>query len=212
MSGWPGFERDKARSLSKSALRTWIDREKIRTVEVASPLPPDECVRRLAKATTHRKNGWYLDSRTATLPDPLFHGTVDASQVHIALFQDMLSRSGSQHPVWFDAEVGPGPDGGTVLLGTVGSAAASGNAVAGLLFLGAWAVLAVFFFVLGIVQTALGHFNLGVGAAIGIPVLVAFSILVARDSPAPKGEGRIPQLLRAIYGLLNATPPFPDES
>jgi hypothetical protein len=191
--------------LSKSILGAWVERDKIRAVEVTSPLPSAECVRRLAQVTTARKNGWYLDARTATLPDPLFHGTVESSRVRIGLFPDMLRHYGRQYPVWFDVRVDPGPDGGTVLVGTVGSRMASANAVLSLVFVAVFAALALFSLVIGVVIAASGHFNLGVGAAIGVPVIVATAIAASRGDFTSKDEGRVPPLLRTICGVLDAT-------
>ena len=136
----------RACSLNKSTMRAWVGREKIRAVEVTSPLPPDECVRRLARVTTTRRERWYLDPRTATLPDPVFHGTVEPSRVRIGLFPDMLGRIGHEDPVWFDVRVDPGPDGGTILAGTAGSRTAPARAVFSLVLIAVFAALAVFFF------------------------------------------------------------------
>lgn len=158
--------------MNKSTLDAWVEIDKIRAVEVTSSLPPGECVRRLAQVTTARKAGWYLDARTATAPDPLFHGTVESSRVRIGSFRDILTRHGGENPVWFDVRVGPGPDGGTVLAGTVGSRTAPANAVFSLVVMAVFAALALVFFVIGVAIAASGHFNLAVGAAIGIPVIV----------------------------------------
>ena len=187
-------------------LAAWVERDKVRPVEVTSPLPPDECVRRLARVTTSRMaGGWYLDWRTATRPDPLFNGTVEPSRVCIRSFRDTQGRYGQENPVWFDVRVDPGPDGGTVLAGTAGSRSDPRNSVLGLAVLAVFAVLGLVFFIIGIVIAASGHFNLGVAAAIGVPVLVAFSILVSRDQLTWKDEGRVPPLLRAVCGVLDAT-------
>ena len=162
-------------------------------------------MRRLAQVTTARKEGWYLDARTATRPDPLFHGTVESSRVRIGLFPDMLGRYGRQHPVWFDVRVDPCPDGGTVLVGTAGSRTAPPNAVLSLVVIAVFAALALFSLVIGVVIAASGHFNLGVGAAIVIPVIVAAAIAASRGDFTLKDEGRIPPLLRTICGVLDAT-------
>jgi hypothetical protein len=190
--------------LNKSAIRAWIERDKIRAVEVISPLPPDECVRRLARLTTTRRESWYMDPRTATRPDPVFHGTVEPSRVRIGLFPDMLGRRRHEDPVWLDVRVDPGPGGGTVLAGTAGSRTAPARAVLSLVFVAVFAALAVFFFVLGVVITASGHFNLAAGAAIGVPVIGALSALAARGDITMEGEGRVPPLLRRVRGALDA--------
>jgi hypothetical protein len=116
----------------------------------------------------------------------------------------MLGRYGREHPVWFDVRVDPGPDGGTVLAGTVGSRTAPANAVLSLVATAVFAGLALFSLVIGVVITASGHFNLGVGVAIGIPVIAAAAILASRDAFTLKDEGRVPPLLRTICGVLDA--------
>lgn len=204
--------------LNKSPLVAWVvawveadkiltEADKIRAVEVTSPLPPDECVRRLAQVTTDRKNGWYLPARTATLPDPLFHGTVESSRVRIASFRAVLGRGGSQTAAWFDVRVNPGPDGGTVLAGKVGLYKAPASTVSSLVFLAFLAALPLFFFVLGVVIAASGHFNFGVGAAIVVPVFVvaAFAIAASRGDLNLEDEGQTQPLLRTICGVLGAT-------
>lgn len=191
--------------MSKSTLRRRVERDKVRAVEVTSPFPPGECVRRLAQVTTTRKEGWYLDPRTATRGDPLFHGTVEPSRVRIGSFTDTLTRHGRENPVWLDARVDPGPDGGTVLAGTVGSRTAPANAVLSLVFMAVFAGLALFFLVIGLVIAASGHFNLGVGAAIGVPVIGAAAIFASRGAITLEGEGRVSPLLRTVSDVLDAT-------
>ena len=160
-------------------------------------------MRRLARVTTTRRESWYLDPRTATQPDPVFHGTVEPSRVRIGLFSDMLGRRGHEDPVWFDVRVDPGPDGGTVFAGTAGSRTAPARAVVSLVAVAVFAALAAFFFVLGVVITASGHFNLAVGAAIGVPVILVLSVLAARGEITLEGEGRVPPLLRRVRAVLD---------
>ncbi len=194
-----------------SALHEWIERDMLRRVVVTSPHPPQECLRRLAKVTTGRKSDWHLDWRTATLPDPLFHGEVGPSGVHIALFTE-VTTGGPQSWVraWFDARVDPAPEGGTVLAGTIGSPSAQARAVLSLVFMAFWAGMALFSLVIGTVIAASGHFNMGVGAAIVLPVLVTLAILASRgNSGLEAAEDPIPGLLRKIDGVLDATSAFP---
>jgi hypothetical protein len=196
-------------SLSMATLGAWVERDKIRAVELTSPFPPDDCMQRLAQVTTSRK-GWYLDTRTAPLPYPLFHGTVEPQGVRICLFSEITARYGWQNRVWLDVRVVPGLDGGTVLAGTAGSRTAPANAVLSLVFTAVFAGLALFSFVIGVVITASGHFNFGVGAAIAIPVIVAAAIVTARSAFTFKDEGRVPSFLRTVCGVLDATFVCPD--
>jgi hypothetical protein len=80
-------------------------------------LTPDECLRRLAKVTTYRRDRWYSDWRTATLPDPLFQGELWPSGLRLALFTANMARG---YGAWFEARIDPAPEGGTTLTGTVG--------------------------------------------------------------------------------------------
>ena len=192
-----------------TAVRSWARRHTPRPVVVTSPHPPPECLRRLAAVTTARKSGWLLDARTATQPDPLFHGEVGPSAVRLALFTEVIHRG----PVgaWLDARVDLTPEGGAALTGTIGSAAAEANAAMTLAFVAVWAVIGLVSLVIGVVLAASGRFNLGVGAAIAVPILIAVSILAARGSNAlPPELDPIPALLEKIDGVPDATSDYSD--
>jgi len=194
-----------------SALRNWMERDMLRRVVVTSPHPPQECLRRLAEVTTGRKSDWHLDWRTATLPDPLFHGAVGPPGVRIALFTEVTTGGpGTGVRAWFDAQVNPAPDGGTVLTGTVGSPSARARAALSLAFIVSWAGMALLSLLIGAVIAASGHFNTGTGAAIALPVIVTFAVLASRRGNGPEAaEDPIPRLLRKIDGVLDATSAFP---
>jgi hypothetical protein len=196
---------------NRLVLQNWVTRDNLRPVVVTSPHTPDECLRRLAKVTTGRKSGWYLDWRTATMPDPLFHGEVGPSGIRVALFSQVSRRGGPG--AWFDALVVPVPEGGTALTGTVGLPTAEAKATLGLVLIAFWAVAAVASFVIGVVITASGHFHIQVGLAIGLPVLFMLSLLAARGyHPGPglePAEPPIPRLLGKINGVLDSTSAFP---
>ena len=70
----------------------------------------------------------------------------------------------------------------------------------------------VFSFVIGVVITASGHFNPGVGVAIALPVLVVIAALAGRGyKPGPGVEAEeapIPGLLRKINSVLDSTSAF----
>jgi hypothetical protein len=199
------------------ALRDWIRRyirnqvalEMIRPVRVTSPHPPHECARRLAATTARSRSGWLLSARTATLPDPLFVGEVGSSVVRVALFSAVGGRAGGSTCAWFDALLDPTPAGGTALTGTIGNRSAesaTANAVLSLVVLTVMAGLGLFFPILGIVIAASGHFNGGVGVAIGLPILFGVSVLAARGrNSLPTGLDPIPALLEKIDHVLDAT-------
>jgi hypothetical protein len=198
-------------SRNRVALRNWVERDKLRPVVVTSPHPPDECLRRLAKVTTDRKSGWYLDWRTATLPDPLFHGEVGPRGVRVGLFTQVVSRGGVR--AWFDARIDPAPGGGTILTGTVGLPSGPETAELKLQFAAFLAVGVVAAFVFGVVMAASGHFNLGVGMAIAVPVIAVLTLLASGGyDPGRRLEaaaGPIPVLMRKINDVLGSTSAFP---
>jgi hypothetical protein len=186
-----------------SALRDGIKRDQRRPVVVTSPHPPDECLRRLAKVTTYRRDRWYSDWRTATLPDPLFQGELWPSGLRLALFTANMARG---YGAWFEARIDPAPEGGTTLTGTVGWPGVWAGPVVGLVALVIWIGVAV-------VITASGHLIPGVGVAIALAVFVLMAILAARArQPGPgteRKEAPIPGLLRVINGVLDSTSEFP---
>jgi hypothetical protein len=198
-------------SRNRVALRNWVERDRLRPVVVTSPHPQEECLRRLAKVTTGRKSGWYLDSRTATLPDPLFHGEVGPSAIRIMRFHEVNRRNGPS--AWFEARPDPALEGGTTLTGTVGLPSGPSRAIGGAALLALLAVGGVVSFVVGVVIAASGHFNGGTGVAIGLPVLIVLSLLAGRGyDRGPglrKGEDPIPALLRQINDVLDSTSAFP---
>ncbi len=114
---------------------------------------------------------------------------------------------------WFNARIDSAPDGGTTLTGTVGLPGFQIGAVGALVANVLWIGIGAFCFVIGLVITASGHFNLGTGVAIGLPVLVVLAILASRGGkPGPGAEAReepIPGLLQKINGVLGSTAEFP---
>jgi hypothetical protein len=198
-------------SRNRVALHNYVERDKLRPIVVMSPHPPEECVRRLAKVTTGRKSGWYLDWRTATLPDPLFHGEVGPRGIRVGLFAG-VGRSGGVR-AWFDAQAVPAPGGGTALTGTIGSTSAQQRATRNLMVVAVWSAAPVVAFVVGVATAASGHFNFWVGMAIVVPVIAAFALIVSGAYDiGPRleaAEGPIPGLLRKINDVLDSTSASP---
>lgn len=193
-------------SRNRVALHNYVERDKLRPIVVTSPHPPEECLRRLAKVTTDRKSGWYLDWRTATLPDPLFHGEVGPRGIRVGLFAE-VGRSGGVR-AWFDAQAVPAPGGGTTLTGTVGSTSAQQRATGNLMVVAIWSAVPVIAFVVGVAIAASGHFNFWVGMAIVVPVIAVFALIVSGAYDiGPRleaAEGPIPRLLRKINDVLDS--------
>ncbi len=189
-----------------SALRDDITRGKRRPVVLMSPHSPDECLRRLAKVTTYRRDRWYSDWRTATRPDPLFQGELWPTGLRLALFTAVMAGKTRGYGTRFDARIDPAPGGGTTLTGTVGVPGAWAGPVVGLVALVIWIGLAV-------VISASGHLIPGVGVAIALAVFVLMAILVARarqpDPGAERKEAPTPALLRKINSVLDSTSVFP---
>jgi hypothetical protein len=198
-------------SRNRVALHNWVERDKVRPVVVTSPHPPDECLRRLVKVTTDRKSGWYLDWRTAPLPDPLFHGEVGPSGVRVAPFTE-VGRSGGVR-TWFDARVDPAPGDGTILTGVVGSPSAQKMAMTKMQLAAFWAAAVVVSFIIGVAIAVSGHFNFWVGMAIVVPVIAVFSLIVSGAYDlGPRleaAEGSIPGLLQKVNDVLDSTSAFP---
>jgi len=63
-----------------------------RPVALSSGHSADECLRRLAAVTTTRGTTWYLDGRTAGIPDPRFRGSVTARWIRVARFSEAIGR------------------------------------------------------------------------------------------------------------------------
>jgi hypothetical protein len=194
-------------SRNRVALHNYAERDRLRPIVVTSPHPPQECLRRLAKVTTSRKSGWYLDWRTATLPDPLFHGEVGPRGIHVGLFTEAGQRGGIR--AWFDAQVVPAPGGGSTLTGTIGSPSAQQRATGDIMVVAVWAAAPVVAFIVGVAIAASGHFNFAVGTAIVVPVIAVFALIVSGAYDfGPRleaAEGPIPGLLGKINGVLDAT-------
>ncbi len=173
----------------------WLSGE---PVLLSSPHPVDECARRLAEVTTSRGSGWYLDSRTAGLPDPLFRGTVGQSWISVARFREANGRN--SFVPWLQGHMEPSADGGTRVAGRVGPQPVARVMVAitaVVLGLMSAAVLAA-----GLAQAAAGHF-------IGLPiVLVPLGIAAAPVGVIAAGQvsvqREIPRLITAVNGVLDA--------
>jgi hypothetical protein len=180
-----------------------------RLVVVSSPHDPQECFRRLAKVTTDRGGGWYLDPKTAMLPDPRFRGEVGSSWLRVARFRDASRRQGGLMAV-LDASIEPVPGGGTTLRGTVGPA--RNNAPTMLAFAAIFATIGVGLFVGGVVDIARGHFVNSLPFVLIPCGLIAFAIFVV--APGKRMVGvmleNIFALLTDVTQLLDATSTFPD--
>lgn len=90
------------------------------SVVFSCPYPPDECLKRLIAVTTDRGQfSWYLDSRTATRPDPRLHGFADSAAISVKLFRETGSGRSGQAP-WLRASAPqPAAGGKSTISGTI---------------------------------------------------------------------------------------------
>ncbi|MGD0699148.1 MAG: hypothetical protein ABSA02_04605 [Trebonia sp.] len=153
----------------------------------------------------------YLDWRTATLPDPLFHGEVGQRGVRLGLFTQAQRRGGVR--AWFEAQVAPATGGGSTLTGTVGSPSARQAAMGNLIVVAFWVAAPVVAFAIGVAIAASGHFNFWVGMAVGVPVIAVFALIVSGAYDlGPRleaAEGPVPGLPRKIDDVLDSTSASP---
>ena len=188
-----------------------------RPVTVSSPHPPQECLRRLTKVTSARgSDRWYLDPKTAVLPDPLFRGDVKPSRIHVADFTTRDHSKNGPLASWLDARIEPAAGGGTTLTGTVGPIRYDQETgeQTGCLFLTCILLFCAGFFIAGVVQLASGHVASGLPKLL-IPMPVAagmvYLLTSIKKTPDPGDEAGA-DLMRKVAGLLNATVGYPDEA
>jgi hypothetical protein len=105
----------------RTSVRSWSERTRPRPVVLSSPYPVEECLRRLGQVTTTRTSeSWYLDARTAVLPDPRFRGDVGPASISIVRFDGVHGRGGVSFSPRLDVRPEPAAGGGTTLTGTIG--------------------------------------------------------------------------------------------
>lgn len=102
----------------------WLAGSDPRPVVLSSPHPADECLRRLKKVTTKRGPSWYLDPRTAGLPEPRLRGEVGAARILVT--RSAMGSRGDGHLPWLDGRLEPDANGGARLTGLAGQWAGAG--------------------------------------------------------------------------------------
>jgi hypothetical protein len=152
-----------------SRTRIWLGSFGRRPLVLSSPYPVAECLQRLAAVTTSRgPTRWYLDSRTALRPDPLFKGELYQSRTRLARFA--AARGRDSFVAMLEVRLDPQADGGTALSGWIGMPAGTFQAtmftvIGGLVSLGLLAA--------GVVQLVLGHI-IGLLPTLAFPLPAAF--------------------------------------
>ena len=105
----------------RASVRSWSARTSPRPVVLSSPYPVEECLRRLTQVTTKRTTtSWYLDTKTAVLPNPRFWGDISPSGITIVRFDGVRGRGGVSVSPRLDVRPEPAAGGGTTLTGTIG--------------------------------------------------------------------------------------------
>lgn len=168
-------------------------------VILSSPYPAGECARRMAAVTTRRGFSWYLDARTAGVPDPLFRGVVAASWISVARFRQASGRN--SFVPWLQGRLEPSADGGTLVTGRVGPQPAV-RAVLGVMA-AVWALISIAALAGGLSAVAAGHFIglLAVLVPFGMAALLAGVVVAGRVSVVRE----IPSLIQAVNAVLDST-------
>jgi hypothetical protein len=182
-----------------SRARIWLESFGRRPLALSSPYPVAECLQRLAAVTASRgPTRWYLDSRTALRPDPLFKGEFYQSRTRLTRFADM--KGSRRSPVWLEVRLDPQAGEGTALSGWIGRPAGAFEA----------ALFVVFGGVASLGLLAAGIFQLEPGHIIGLLPLLA-SPLPAAVFPRLYAHGRGPlesdiaKLVQAVNEVLGST-------
>jgi hypothetical protein len=182
-------------------------------VTMSSPHPLEECMRRLAKATAPLGSAWYLDPRTALLPDPLLSGYVGKWSIQVTDFADPGPRYGG-HPLRLEAELKPAPDGGTTLQGQVSPMYSAKVSAVTRTAVGA----VIPFVLLGVFITGLVLLSRGYIASampdllIPLPfgVLLWLAVKAGRRTPDNAWDEARARLLWKVTRLIDATVDVPD--
>jgi hypothetical protein len=179
--------------------RNWLGSFGRRPLLLSSPYPVAECLQRLAAVTSSRgPTTWYLSSRTALLPAPLFKGELHQSRIRLRRF----AGAGSQNTflAMLEVSLDQQADGGTALSGWIGLPAGVFRAT---LFVAVGFVVSLSFLATGVVQLALGHL-IGLVPAVVFPLPAAGIIgffAIGRRSLEPD----IAELAREVSEVLGAT-------
>jgi hypothetical protein len=170
--------------------RRWFAFLSRHQVVLASPHPPAECGRRLEAVT-----GGRLFGRGGGLP---LQGRVSPALIRVAIRPPMGSRNSLT--AWFIGRIEQGPDGGTLVVGTVGPDDSSGavfTAVSGV-----WALIVPIMLAVGVASLVSGHPEL---PFLLIPiafVAVYAGLLVTLPG---KAQREIQQLLDELNAILSST-------
>jgi hypothetical protein len=152
-----------------SRVRIWLASFGTRPLVLTSPYPVAECLQRLATVTTSRgRTTWYLDSRTAMRPDPLFKGELYQSRTRLARFAPTGGRD--SFVAMLEVRLDPQAGGGTALSGWVGRPGGTFQAV---MFTALGCLVSLGLLAAGIVQLVHGHI-IGLLPTLAFPLPAAF--------------------------------------
>jgi hypothetical protein len=195
-----GFPRYPTAARAEDPVRTrvglvrWFGAFSPRAVEFASPLPPDECSRRL-RAATIAKRPTLRQLVTARATSPL-EGDVGPDRIRVA-----RPPRGRREQLWFEGAISPAPHGGSVLRGSVGlpaSVLVTYKIASGLL-----ALVVVVMTVAGVGSTV-ARIAPGPGELVVPGALTAFYLFAwwnIASQIRPEGE----RLVRALAAIVGAT-------
>jgi len=172
-------------------------------VMLASPYPPAECGRRLEAATQRRpwRRGGF--GRGGGLP---LQGQVAPAVIQVAMRE--LPNNHHNLDAQFIGRIEQAPDGGTLVVGTVGPE--QGMRVLFAVFLVALVLVGGGSIAIGLLSLLPGHPRLQVGQ-IAVPLVVAVAyVRMLLTSPA-RVQREVQRLLGTLGTILDATASFPDE-
>jgi hypothetical protein len=161
-----------------------------RQVVLSSPHPPAECGRRLEAVTGRR-----LFGRNGGL---LLQGRVSPALIRVAIRQPAGSRNSVV--AWFVGRIEQGPDGGTLVAGTIGPDEASQAVFA--VISGVWALLVPTMLAVGVASLVSGHPELPF-LLIPIAFLAVYAGMLV-ILPA-KAQREIQQLLDELNMILDSS-------
>jgi hypothetical protein len=173
-------------------------------VVLSSPHAPGECGRRLETVTGRRPFNIAGFERRSRLP---LQGRVSPAVIRVALDRPASSRNNWE--ALFIGRIEQAPDGGTLVVGTVGPDSSVLFLV--VVFPIAWLLIGGGFIVGGLWSLVSGHPQLPDLLRIVVPLVIAAAYARSFVTGPAKVRREIQALLDELNAILDSTASFPDE-